>query len=265
MRSKPKITRPQIAIIGVVLTLIVAAGIYFGLIRPLNERMAAADQKYTSNKQVADTRPAVEQKKKEAERKVAQAKREYARYERRFFSVSPRDPRPLVDVSDLMKAMMQRWELQANRLGPEVLRFLRRDRLVRIAQQSIAVPAPPTDPNAANEELIQLPLGGVSVTGTFQNVLNHAERWNQFNRLVLVDGLALAGNSPRLTGSYTLTCFIYTRGKPGPAVPTATGGGGGGGGMGGYGGMGGGYGGGGGMGGYGGGGGGRSGGPAGAM
>lgn len=229
MRARVRLTIPQIAIIGSVLTVLAAVGIFFGLIRPLQDRMTAANAKYESNEVNALRRPQVEEQRRAAQREVATAQREFARYEARYM-------KPSIDLTNPLIAVQQRWEEQTNRLGPMTLRFLRADRSVRIAQQAITVPAPPSDPNAATESLITLPLGNVSVIGSFRNVLNHAERWNRFTRLVLVDNLTLTGNSPFLTAQYSLTCYIFTRGTPqGPPVPSVGEAGGGGGGFGGFG------------------------------
>jgi hypothetical protein len=207
--------------------------VYFGLIRPLNDRMAAATAKHDQNAPIAARRGAAQADVTRAQSEVAAAKRDYARYARRLFADAK--GRPLVDVSDRLRALQQRWDLvhgepPSKRLGPQVVSFLRKDRSVRIQQANISVPAPPQDPNAIDPNVIVLPLGSVNAEGTFSNLLRHAERWNQFNRLVLVEGLALAGNSPRLATSYTLTCYIYPQGDvAGPPIPSAGGAAGGGG------------------------------------
>jgi hypothetical protein len=61
------------------------------------------------------------------------------------------------------------------------------------------------------------------------------ERWNRFDRLVLVTGLTLSGNSPNLVGQYNLQVFEYTHGDrtKAIAIPQASGGAGGAGGFGG--------------------------------
>lgn len=214
MAALSKITRQQVAIIGSILTVLVAAGIYFFLISPLMERYRLADDKYNAQKAIADTRPQAEQERDQARREVAQAQTEYRRYERRFFS-------PPIDVTNLLIGVQQRWREQTVVLGPKLLRFARGDRRVRLAKAGFTIPAPPTDPNAANTELIVLPVGDVSVVGSFSNILSHAERWNRFDRLVLVDDLKLTGNSPRLVGEYKMTCYIFTRGKSEGAIPVA--------------------------------------------
>lgn len=219
-----KITRPQIMIIGGVLALLIGIGFYFGLIKPLNEQFDVAEAKYNSEKQVADQRASAEATKKANEKIVAAAERDYKIYENRYFSYTDGNgiAKPIVDTSDLIRAMEQRWQEQTVRLGPLVKKFLEQDKSVRILSANLAVPAPPSDPNAANTKVIELPLGTVTVAGTFKNILAHVDRWNRFNRLVVADGLSLQGNSPQLVGSYSLTCYIFTRSdKSGEAIPQA--------------------------------------------
>lgn len=217
-----KLTRQHVIIIGSVLTVAVAVAVFFLLIRPKMDEMAVAQAKYDSNKAIADTKPLKEADLVKAKQEVQQERVKWARYERQYM--------PDINISSLLGGMQQRWREQSLVLGPMVQKYLRSDHTVRITSAGITIPAPPTDPNAVNVSLIELPLGSVTVQGQFNNVLKHTERWNRFRRLVQVDGLGLTGNSPNLTAQYTLKMYIFTRGEPGPAVPQAGGGGGGGGG-----------------------------------
>ena len=241
-----RITRPQVMIIGGVLALLIGIGFFFGLIKPLNEAKAEAETKYNTQKAIADQRAAAMKKKADNQRIVDKAKRDWSVYDNQLMTYTGKDHRkhPVVDTSNLFTAMQQRWDEQTVRLGPLVKYFLEKDKSVRIVQANLAVQAPPSDPNAANTKVIELPLGTVTVAGTFENILRHVDRWNKFNRLVVVDDLALQGNSPQLVGSYKITCYIFTHSdKTGDPVPQAGSGGAGGGG--GFGGPGGGFGGGG--------------------
>jgi Tfp pilus assembly protein PilO len=210
-----KITQVQVWIIGVILAVIAGVGIYFGLIKPEQELLDAADQKYEAQKAIADTRPEKERDRKLAEKEVADAKAQWAIYDRTLM--------PNIDLSNLLTAMFQLWTEQGEVLGPKTTKFLQSDRSVRVVQASLQLPAPPTDPNEVNRKAYVYDLGQVTVQGTFENILKHAERWNKFDRLVLMDGLTLSGNSPALTGSYTLRAFIFTHNtdKAGPAIPQA--------------------------------------------
>ncbi len=70
--------------------------------------------------------------------------------------------------------------------------------------------------------------GALSVGGDFRSILYHVQRWNTFNRLVLIDGLALHGNSPFMSASYNATVYIFPQGddKPAPPLPKGPGSGG---------------------------------------
>jgi hypothetical protein len=238
-----KVTQMQVWIIGVVLTIITALILFFALIQPAQARLADAEKKYADAKAIADTDPEKKQDRKKAEKEVASANADWARYDRELM--------PNIDRSNLFTAMKQLWKEQIFVLGPKLDRFLRADKKVQIAQPAgFALPPPPTDPNEMFRKVWQYNLGNVAVVGNFNDVLNNAERWNNFDRLVLVDNLTLSGNSPRLVGAYQLTCFIFTHGDTaGPEFPKAGGGRGGLGGFRGGGGLGGPFGGGGGYGG----------------
>jgi hypothetical protein len=204
----------QVWIIGVVLTVITALIIFFALIQPAQAKLDEAQKKYDAAKAIADTKPQKEQDRKKAEQQVAAAKANWARYDRELM--------PNIDLSNLFTAMRQLWKEQLFVLGPKVDRFLRADKKVQIAQAGFALPAPPTDPNQVNQPAFIFPLGNVAVVGNFNDVLDNAERWNKFDRLVLMDGLTLSGYSPRLVGQYSLTAYIFTHGeKPGPEFPAA--------------------------------------------
>jgi hypothetical protein len=81
--------------------------------------------------------------------------------------------------------------------------------------------------------------GTIKVQGTFSEILHHISTWNNFNRIALIDGFTLSGNSPDLVGSYDVTIYEFPRNtdKPGKQVPSEAGTGAGGGGGGGAAGM----------------------------
>jgi hypothetical protein len=75
--------------------------------------------------------------------------------------------------------------------------------------------------------------GDIRVIGTFSQVLNNVESWNNFSRLAQVDGLKLEGYSPFITATYhvTLTEFYKGSDKPAPKMNAGAAGGAGGSGM----------------------------------
>ncbi|MBC8136575.1 MAG: hypothetical protein H8F28_11865 [Fibrella sp.] len=209
----------QVAIILVVLTTLAVAGIFIFLIKPMNERFTAAEEKLAAQTTALATaegklNPAKADRVK-ARQEVVVAKREWARYDRALM--------PNIDLTNRFTATRQLWNEQLRVLGPKVLKFLYADRSVRVVSESIAIPAPVGDPNAVVQKVFTYPLGNVTVAGNFEQVLKHTERWNRFDRLALVDGLTLSGNSPTLTGTYTVTLYEITHfDKVGPAIQQAT-------------------------------------------
>ena len=222
----------QVAIVFAVLTLIAVAGIFIGLIKPMNERLAAANTKLetqTTTYQEATGNGAkglnaAKKDKEKAVQEVAVAQAAWAGYDRRLM--------PNIDLSNRFTATHQLWNEQRLVLGPKVLKFLYADRSVKVVSEQIAIPAPTGDPNTVVQRVYTYPLGNVTVSGRFEDVLRNTERWNRFERLALVDGLTLAGNSPVLTGTYNVTLYEFSHAdKVGPEIPQAgapTGGGGGG-------------------------------------
>ncbi len=217
----------QVAIILVVLTTLAVAGIFIFLIKPMNERFTAAGEKLAAQeaalaKSVSE-KPTAERERVKARQEVAVAKREWARYDRALM--------PNIDLTNRFTATRQLWDEQLRVLGPKVLKFVYGDRTVRVVSESIAIPAPPNDPNAVVRKVFEYPLGNITVAGNFDQVLKHTERWNKFDRLALVDGLTLSGNSPTLTGTYSVTLYEITHfDKVGPPIPQPLSGAGGGGG-----------------------------------
>ena len=230
MGAMAKITQAQVLIITVVLTLIAGAVIFFTLIKPTQEAHAEADVKWEAADTTANKMPAAKKDRAKALAEVAQAKSDWAVYDRRFM--------PDINIGNLLYGTQQLWREQIQVLGPKTEKFLNDDKTVRVLNpKPFSLPAPSTDPNAVAKKSFVFPMGSVSVSGTFNNVLNHTTRWNKFDRLVLVDGLTLSGNSPALVGTYTLTAFIFTHGDtagtPIPQAAAPAGGGFGGGGFGG--------------------------------
>ena len=223
----------QVAIVAVVLTILAVGGIFIFLIKPMNERYDLAAAKLEAQETALATAKAGKKPAEldlvKAKAEVATAKREWASYDRRLM--------PRIDLTNRFTATRQLWNEQLNVLGPKVVKFLYSDRSVTVVSESIKVPEPSGDPNAAVQKVYTYPFGNVTVSGTFDQVMKHTARWNKFDRLALVDGLVLSGNSPTLTGTYTLTVYeIPNFDIVGPVIPQATQTQGGGGGRGGFGG-----------------------------
>jgi hypothetical protein len=215
-----KLTRPQIGIIFGVLSLIAVLTLWFLVNSPQKDEIAKEQARYEARNQVAETKPTVDRKYREALASVAAAKVNWGKYEKRFM--------PPINISNLYTAWQQIQKEQLFVLGPKLDKFVRADKGVQIVQANFSLYPPPNDPNQANTPLLMENKGAVTVSGNFDAILRHVERWNTFDRLVLVTGFNLRGNSPRLLGSYNVQIFEFTQGeKPGPNFPAASGGAGG--------------------------------------
>jgi hypothetical protein len=216
----PKVTAGVAWIIASVVSLMVAAGVFFGLIKPSMDEMEKQKSFHDQREQVANQKPSEEKRKKKVEADKVAAEMDWARYDRALM--------PRINMMDLWGATRQLWTEQIGTLGPSVDKFLTADKSVTIVEKSLSLPAPPEDPNQVNKpQPFVFPIGNVRVRGTFPSIMRHVRRWNNFNRLILVDGLSLAGQSPQLEATYTLTAYIFAQNtdKPGPAFPWAGGGG----------------------------------------
>jgi len=214
MGAMAKITPAQIAIIGTVLTIIAAVIIYFTLMKPQFELKEQHQQKYDAAELIANEDGTAKADRTKALAEVARAEADWRRYDRALM--------PDINISNLITGTQQLWREQIKVLGPKIDKFLMADKSVRVVQKQITLPAPIADPNQVARQVFIYDIGSVAVQGTFPAILKHAGRWNQFDRLMLMDGLTLSGNSPRLTGSYSLTCFVFTHGATaGPNIPQA--------------------------------------------
>lgn len=223
--SKTKITPAQIWIIGAVLIVIAAVTIYFALIKPTNEAIQAAADRISAAQTIIDKQPQALKDQEKAKQEVAEAKAKWSIYDREYmYTRYNGHVQPIVDISNLLTGMRELWYEQIKVLQPKVQNFLLADKTVQVVSSSLKVAAPPSDPNSIARKAFVFDLGSVTVVGSFNDVLNNAERWNKFDRLMLVDGLSLQGNSPKLAGTYTLRCIELTHGeKPAETIPQASG------------------------------------------
>lgn len=207
-----------IAVVGVVLSLMAIAGIFFGLIKPtLDEttaQQAIYDQNYPDSTQASQN---------SALKSLADAKAQVQQIKYQW-AVKSAARMPRYDVSNRTLALRQiTYELGHN-LGPDIQHQLRSTGVNTMTQ--VVLPAPPLSPNDITAAPVVIPLGTITVSGDFRHILTHFYEWQYFNRLVLVDGLAFTGNSPYMQATYTGTLYIFPQNddKLGPTIPQAGGG-----------------------------------------
>ena len=256
-----RLTPIIVAAIGIVMSLLAIGLIFFLLIKPTQESITSQQTRLDQNAPGTDTQDrqrGLELNKKKGQKDLLRAKLQVQSTKMKWAQVEAAYMPPL-DVSDRFKAMKQLTYEFNTYLAPDLQRQLTTTGVTSTTK--FALPPPPLSPNdpMIRSGVLQIPLGTVTVNGDFRHILTHFYDWQYFNRLVVVDGLTLSGNSPYMQGSYTATMYIFPQNDDRLPLPTvkagATGassapGGGGGGGYPGGGGGGGGYPGGGGGGGY---------------
>lgn len=211
-----KLTLQNVVVIGIVVAVVIASGIFFVLIRPTQAEIKNLDTQIEAASQRAAQLPAAKKQLEDAKKEVEEARLKWARYER--------SKMPDIDMTDRLKAALAFWK-EPEKTAKLLQDFVSKSQDV-IFLGGFAIGIPTTDPNQLPWPIWVVPLGTFQVQGDFESILRHVERWNNAPRLVLVDGLQLSGVSPQLIGQYTATLFILPRAKndqPGATLPSAGG------------------------------------------
>jgi hypothetical protein len=209
----PQLKPYVIAIIGVVLSGIVAFGIYYELIVPTQDKIKAATARYDA---AFSDSTLTAQSKAKADRDLAT--KEVAQ-EQSEWDVQEKTKMPDWDLRDREKAWRQQC-LEFNKtLGADIYDWVPKTGVMML--NSVSMPQPPITPNVIYTKPMVLNMGGFTVIGDFRKILSHVVKWNDFNRLAMINNLALHGNSPNMRGSYNLTIFIFPKyeDKVGPLIP----------------------------------------------
>ena len=205
-----------VAAVGAVLSLLAIAGIFFLMIKPTMDQTAAQQAIYDQN--YPDSTPEAQ---RTAQKQLAAAKLQVKQIQFQY-AVKAAAKMPRYDVSNRTLALKQLTTELTQYLGPDIQHQLRATPGARSDTQ-VVLPAPPVSPNDITAAPVVIPLGTITVTGDFRHILQQYYNWQYFNRLVLVDGLTLTGNSPYMTGSYTATLYIFPQNDThlGPIIPEA--------------------------------------------
>jgi len=202
--------------IGLVATIVVAAAIYLLGIRPTLQNIKYHEENIAQLEQKVAQIPRARQLVQQAQQRVEQANRDLALIDRTKMPVNT------YDLSDRLKAWIQYPDM-AREIAKKLEAWPAKTGVQRLYR--VVMPPPPNDPNALPALVWVHSLGAVQVrASSFEGLLNHVRKWNDVpNLVVLVDGLTIAGMSPELIGSYTLTVFVYPRNgdRPGPNVPSS--------------------------------------------
>ncbi len=238
--SSNKLTHVHVYIIGLVLMLIVGAGMWFGMLDPIHKANAAlalqiqgveSTQVDVNGKslvwnQLDDAQTALAAAKTTRQQMQAQLDRELATR-----SLPASQAIDLGDLSEqyVLNRTLPNWLLLPRRvvttMGDYVVRSARRYGVTVTA--SFAAPAPSLDPaTVARQDIIAWDLGSMTVTGDFNRVMAWAKGFNNAPILCSVDGLkpSLAGRNGSVTSSCVLTVFVFPKMNAGAAPPAAAGG-----------------------------------------
>ena len=206
-----------VAAIGAVLSLLTVACLFFFLIKPTMDATGVAQTRLdTAAPDATDAAHKQAQKLLDTNKiKVQVTKLQWAQKEAALM--------PPYDVSgDRFMAVRQLTYELDHYLGPDLERYMKTSGVKSMTK--FTLPPPPVNPNDITNAPLVIPLGQITVNGSFRDILTHFYNWQYFNRLVLVDGLSLHGNSPYMSGTYTATVFIFPQGdKVPPPIPQAGG------------------------------------------
>jgi|GEM_PF-1122454 len=219
-----KIKQLHIWIIGTVLIIIAEVLILFMMYKPQSLKYDAAKAKYDGAIDLGN-----EDALAKANKSLEDAKKSVRVALNDLDGVMKRKM-PVLDFTKRDVGMIAMWYEQITKMGP-ILESFANDPNVRVSPVSFSLPAPPSSPNDTlfDSNVLTFPLGTITAQGDFKSLMNHVRRWSNCKRLVLVDGVSLTGNSPNLTVSYTIQCFVYPMaigGKTDPMWGASTGGGG---------------------------------------
>lgn len=211
--------RLHVIIIGVVICLIAGAGMFYLVIKPANEKYAQVEAAYIAAAQTG-TAENVQRSLIELQQTQVNAIRT-----NNEFKIQMNKRMPNLSFARRDIGMTALWDEQIFTLGPLIESFARGDKNVTVTPYNVTVSAPPVDPNSPvfDLDVLEFKFPALSVRGNFSNLMKNVTRWNNCSRLVMVDPVSLSGNSPDLTASYSITCYIFPKEKGGDRITMAGG------------------------------------------
>jgi hypothetical protein len=225
-----------VAILFVVPSLIAIGCIYYFLISPTTAEADVAHGRYTAAypDSTLPAQTAAQTDLVKAGQEVTETKAQWAVIDNQIM--------PRFDVSQRYTAWKQLSNELAFNLGPDLAKYFRSTGVVPLT--SVTLPPPPASPNMITGAPLIVPISGsssggggggggfgggngggggsngsITVGGSFRKILKHVQLWNSFNRLVLIDNLALHGNSPYMSGNYGATVIIFPQNDDNVAPP----------------------------------------------
>jgi Tfp pilus assembly protein PilO len=211
--------RIHIVIIGIVLGVVMAAGVFFALVQPDKAEIENVNGAISGYNDTIAKKPQAEKAIKQAEIDKTAKTVALAKYEMSYMRLGPE--RAFLSMKDPQKAMILLWKEQNQVMGPLITRYIQKSG-VRLLTP-LQIPGAPSDPNQINANEYTVPLGQIQVAGTFGQINNFLLSLGRSPRLIRVNNVELAGESPNITATMDLTVIILPRdSKDAKPVPTAT-------------------------------------------
>ena len=211
-----KLTSGHVTIVGAVLAILIGVGFWFlgpyktqDNLKQLTTRESDADQKLL--KEAANKKD-----KARAQQEVAEVKAQFASFDRGKMPQPPIDLTKPTDETAMTNAMIRLWH-QPYELCTMADRFAKAQAKrshVTLLSPPFTLPGQTTDPAAIPTGIITFPIGAIQVMGTFKNVNDYGRAWNQFKRVVAVDGFALTpgpntSGTQTVIGAGTVTIYVF--------------------------------------------------------
>jgi len=237
---RPKLSWRHVLVIGVVIGVIMGAGLFFGLIRPARDAVATLQGEVDSldgqvNQPIPD--PGGAGQYATAPEFLVAKQQELDQKSRELANALARKSPPgnvnvnLGDNSPIarMAALDRYWRLP-QWVGPTMERFVERNAArhnITIEAPQFTVPSLTTNPAQIPDDIIAWNLGSVTGSGAFLDLMRWAEDFNTAPLLTTADGITLnlVNNDGDVSTTAAITVFIFPRLNPGVApAGTATGG-----------------------------------------
>ena len=214
-----KLRQLHVIIIGCVLCIIAGTALFFLSIKPKREAYEAAFARYETASALAN-----EQAESRARADLAEAIAEKARLQQAL-DVQMAKRMPNLDFSCRDRGMITLWHEQIEKMGPMLEKFALNSS-AKVVPTVFQLPSPPANPNdpAFDSDVLTFGPWKIQAVGDFTSLMNDIRRWNNCQRLMMVDKVSLWGTSSHLGVSYEVTCYVFPLAKGGEMIPMAGGG-----------------------------------------
>lgn len=223
-----KITQLHVYIFGAVVMIIIGVGMYFAMLKPLNDgnvALAATVSGLESQTVQIDGQGFNWQQFDQAQEKLKGAEVRKAGKERRLASLEASKKLPRANEIDLgdgtdqtiLTRTMGRWLQLPRVVVPMMENFAQargRRRGVKVTT-TFTAPAPSTRPADIPRDIIAWRLGTLTAEGPFERVMQWTKDWNSAPLLVSVEDLkcAVAGDNGQVQATASIVVYMFPTGK----------------------------------------------------